>query len=65
MKEELTPKDIAYIEDIFNWNDILINKLKFYLDFVDDNKVINEFDSLIKMHNQICTKLEDALRGDY
>lgn len=57
-------KDLAYIEDIFNWNMTLVNKMDMYVDDIEDEEISQEFETIIATHQKICEELVKILRED-
>lgn len=56
--EMITEKDLLYLEDMFNWNIIIRNKINYYLNLVDNKEVINMLNNLLEMHHNY---LEDII----
>lgn len=58
----ISTKDLSYLEDMLNWNFILIKKINNYFDDIKDEDVIKSFDKaykeLIKNYNDILSTLE-------
>ena len=58
----ISTKDLTYIEDILNWNYILIKKINHYLTEIKDQDVVNSLDKAFKMllnnYNDILSTLE-------
>lgn len=58
----ISTKDLSYLEDMLNWNFVLIKKINHYLDEVKDEDVIKMFDKvnneLLKNYNDILNTLE-------
>lgn len=58
----ISTKDLSYLEDMLNWNFILIKKINHYLEEVKDEDVYNKFsesrDELLKNYNDILNTLE-------
>lgn len=50
----ISTKDLSYIEDMLNWNFILIKKINNYINDVNDNSV-----------KRILTKTKNSLLNDY
>lgn len=50
----ISTKDLSYLEDMLNWNFILIKKLNTYINEVNDNSV-----------KRILTKTKNSLLNDY
>ena len=48
----ISSKDLMYIEDMLNWNFILIKKINNYLNCVNAEKVIKVFKKAIKELNK-------------
>ena len=63
-KEKLSTKDLAYIKDIFNWNDVIIKKYKLYLDLSKEDNIVNKLEELIDMHTEFCNTLITILEGE-
>ena len=59
----ISTKDLAYIEDMFNWNMILVHKLDLYLDSVTDDQIVEKLSSLRDMHLGNCCELINILEG--
>lgn len=59
----ISTKDLSYITDMFNWNMILVKKLEFYINDVQDEIVAGAFDNLIMLHKKHCEELIDMLGG--
>ena len=58
----ISTKDLSYIEDMLNWNFILIKKINNYLNNIKDEDVVKSFDKaykeLLKNYNDILSTLE-------
>ena len=58
----ISTKDLSYLEDMLNWNFILIKKINHYLEETRDDDVYNKFresrDALLKNYNDILNTLE-------
>ena len=54
----ISTKDLSYLEDMLNWNFILIKKINNYLDCVDDEKVLDIFK---KTYTQLSKNYTDLL----
>ena len=63
-KEKLSTKDLAYIKDIFNWNDVIIQKYTLYLNLATEDDIVNKLNELIKMHQDFCKTLIIILKGE-
>ena len=54
--------DLSYLEDMLNWNFILIKKINNYFNDIKDEDVIKSFDKaykeLMKNYNDILSTLE-------
>lgn len=50
----ISTKDLSYLEDMLNWNFILIKKINNYINDVNDNSV-----------KRILTKTKNSLLNDY
>ena len=59
-----TPKDLAYIEDIFNWNITTSKKLDFYRNQITDNQMQKLFTEISHMHYEICQTLVKILESE-
>ena len=53
----ISTKDLSYLEDMLNWNFILIKKINHYLEEVKDEDVYNKFsesrDELLKNYDEL------------
>ena len=58
----ISTKDLSYLEDMLNWNFILIKKINNYFNDIKDEDVIKSFDEaykeLMKNYNDILSTLE-------
>lgn len=58
----ISTKDLSYLEDMLNWNFILIKKINNYFNDIKDEDVIKSFDKaykeLKKNYNDILSTLE-------
>ena len=58
----ISTKDLSYLEDMLNWNFILIKKINNYFNNIKDEDVIKSFDKaykdLMKNYNDILSTLE-------
>ena len=54
----ISTKDLSYLEDMLNWNFILIKKINNYLNDVKDKDVIKTFE---KAHNQLLNDYNNIL----
>lgn len=54
----ISTKDLSYLEDMLNWNFILIKKINNYLKDVNDKDVIKTFE---KAHNQLLNDYNNIL----
>ena len=58
----ISTKDLSYLEDMLNWNFILIKKINNYLSDIKDEDVVKTFDKaykeLMKNFNNILSTLE-------
>jgi len=58
----ISTKDLSYLEDMLNWNFILIKKINHYLNEVKDEDVYKKLDKasqdLLKNYNDILNTLE-------
>ena len=58
----ISTKDLSYLEDMLNWNFILIKKINNYINDVKDEDVIKNFNKayneLLKNYNDILNTLE-------
>lgn len=60
----ISTKDFAYISDMFNWNMIIAKKVQNYIDLINDEEIINEFDLVYNMHISNCEDLVKILEGE-
>ena len=63
-KKILSTKDLAYIKDMFNWNDVIICKYKLYLDLSTEEEITNKLNELITIHQEFCNTLIKILEGE-
>lgn len=61
--EMISTKDFAYITDMFNWNMIIVNKIDFYLETLEDEELVNYFQKVRDMHYKNANTLVDLLKG--
>ena len=58
----ISTKDLSYLEDMLNWNFVLIKKINNYLNNIKDEDVVKSFDKaykeLMKNYNDILSTLE-------
>lgn len=58
----ISTKDLSYLEDMLNWNFVLIKKINNYLNDIKDEDVVKTFDKaykeLMKNFNNILSTLE-------
>lgn len=59
----ISTKDLAYIEDMFNWHFTIAKKLNFYLENIEDKEICEEFKKLYKLHKDICSSLLNLIGG--
>lgn len=53
----ISTKDLAYIEDMLNWNYNLIKKLNLYKNLVTNKEIQKIFETAIKEHKKSYEKL--------
>lgn len=58
----ISTKDLSYLEDMLNWNFVLIKKINNYMNDIKDEDILNIFDKaykeLMKNYNDILNTLE-------
>lgn len=58
----ISTKDLSYLEDMLNWNFVLIKKINNYLNDIKDDDVVKSFDKaykeLMRNYNDILNTLE-------
>ena len=58
----ISSKDLSYLEDMLNWNFVLIKKINHYLEFVKDDDIYNTLEKakkdLMNDYNNILNTLE-------
>lgn len=54
----ISTKDLSYLEDMLNWNFILLKKLNHYINETKDEDIINMFD---KCYNELLNNYNDIL----
>lgn len=62
--EMITEKDLLYLEDMFNWNIIIRNKINYYLNLVDNKEVINMLNNLLEMHHNYLEDIISYMEGN-
>ena len=62
--EMISTKDLSYISDIFNWHNIMIKKISFDLDYVDDDEICKDLESLKQFHEKACQSLIELLESE-
>ncbi len=60
----ISTKDLAYIEDIFNWNLTTAKVVNCYSKKVQDEEIKNFFEALYEGHKNICQDLISILNGE-
>ena len=53
----ISTKDLAYIEDMLNWNLTLIKKIRMYKSLVNDSEIKRFCEKVIKSHTKVYQKL--------
>lgn len=53
----ISTKDLAYIEDMLNWNYTLIKKANFYKSLVTDKEIKKFMEKVVKEHKKSYEKL--------
>lgn len=53
----ISTKDLAYIEDMLNWNYTLIKKANFYKSLVTDKEIKKFMEKVVKEHKKNYEKL--------
>lgn len=54
----ISTKDLSYLEDMLNWNFILLKKINHYINESKDEDIINMFD---KCYNELLNNYNDIL----
>jgi hypothetical protein len=62
MDKMMTTKDLLYIDDMFNWNYIILKKLNFYKDNIQNDDILELFKELINMHQNNLNELIKLLK---
>lgn len=57
----ISTKDLAYLEDMMNWNMIFSKKCHMYKDLITDNEIKKFVNSVAKMHTEHYEKLLNIL----
>jgi len=61
----ISTKDLAYISDMYNWNDTLKSKLEFFIEEAFDEDLVPFLQKVLDTVNDNCTKLTKLLeKGD-
>ena len=53
----ISTKDLAYLEDIFNWNYTASKKANYYSNEVNDEELKSTLVSVANMHKEICESI--------
>ncbi len=61
--EMISTKDLAYLEDMFNWHFEISKKATNYKDLVSDEVISEFFVDVAKKHKKICEKIVKILEG--
>jgi len=59
---EITAKDLDYVKDAYNWNNIALCKYQEYLTLTNNKDIITLLNDLIKMHSDNTNKLLNMLK---
>ena len=54
----ISTKDLSYLEDMLNWNFIVLKKINHYINESKDEDIINMFD---KCYNELLNNYNDIL----
>lgn len=57
----ISTKDLDYLSDIFNWNFNACKLISHMKKEVTCEEINNLFDTLLKMHNNICSNIVDIM----
>ncbi len=55
--EIISPKDLLYLEDMFNWHFVLCKKAYSYSEYVIDEEIAKHIENIAKKHEKICTRI--------
>ena len=53
----ISTKDLMYIEDMLNWNYVMIKKANFYKTLVNDKEIKKFFEKVSKEHKRCYEKI--------
>lgn len=59
----ISSKDLAYLNDIYNWNKVMSEKLTLYLTLINNKELTNEFSSLKKVHESNLKEIINIMEG--
>ena len=59
----ITEKDLLYLEDLFKWHQNGVNKLKLYLNELDENDSIKLLNTILDMHETFIDDIKGFLKG--
>lgn len=62
--EMISPKDLLYLEDMFNWNFTIAKKAYQYSLEVTDKKIAKHLDEVYKIHKEICQKITKIIEKE-
>ncbi len=62
-RQIFTPKDLAYLKDIFDWNITANKKIDYFLKDIKDEQIIELFTSISKMHYDFCQNIINILES--
>ncbi len=60
----ISTKDLSYLCDMFNWNMIILNKLKCFSNDIIDENIKEKFTSLIDMHTSHANTIKEIIKED-
>lgn len=58
----ISTKDLAYLEDMFQWNFIACKKAHHYMNEINNEEIKNEAGNIYEMHKSICNEIINILR---
>ena len=58
----ISTKDLAYLEDMFQWNFNACKKAHHYMNEINNEEIKNGVNNIYEMHKNICSEIINILR---